>query len=388
MEFSPADLLDVAAELTPAEAAALGRLRRALDEHITPRLAESWERGELPLEALRTLVEADAIDPGEGDRPHERSLYAGFRNLELARTDVSIATFYNAQSGLFRAVVRHGGSPEQIADWDPVITSFAKRGVFALTEPRHGSDIARGLETSAERRGGEWSISGAKRWIGGARYADILAVFARDVADGQVKGFLIPADADGVTIAPMGGKTSLRIMPNDEILLEDVRVPENSRLQAVDSFADVARMLGAMRSGVAWIATGLQVGAYEAALRYTRERTQFGQPLAGFQLVQEKLARMVGNVTASLALVAQLSRQQDAGVWSDQSSALAKMWCSARARETAALAREVVGGNGILLEHDVARFFADAEAVYSYEGTYEINALIVGRAITGLSAFV
>lgn len=383
MSLYESDVLGVADDLTANELSALSRLRRALESSIAPVLADHWERGEFPLGAFEALVAADAIDP---DGP-ERSLYAGFRNLELARTDASVATFYNAQSGLFRTAIRLGGSDRQFAEWDPLVTSFRRRGVFALTEPDHGSDIARGLATTAEQTDSGWIVSGTKRWIGGARTADILAVFARDVADGAVKAFLVPADAEGITITPMRGKTALRIMPNDEISLDHVEVDKAARLPRVESFADVARMLGAMRSGVAWLATGLQFGAYESALGYARTREQFGSAIGGFQLVQEKLARMLANVTSSLTVAAQLSRQQDAGVWNDANSALAKMWCASRARETAALAREIVGGNGILLEHDVARFFADAEAVYSYEGTHDINALVVGRSITGLSAF-
>jgi glutaryl-CoA dehydrogenase len=183
------------------------------------------------------------------------------------------------------------------------------------------------------------------------------------------------------------GKISLRIMQNADIGLTEVVVSEDHRLQNINGFGDVAALLRNMRSDVAWIAAGLQAGAYEAALKYVAEREQFGRPLGGFQLVQEKLAAMLGNVTASLGLVARLSQQQAEGIYKDENSAMAKMWCAARARETVALAREICGGNGIVLDHDVGRFFADAEAVYSYEGTHEINALIVGRALTGLSAF-
>ncbi len=294
---------------------------------------------------------------------------------------------YNAQSGLFRATVRHGGSPEQAAALDPQVRSFAFTGVFALTEPDHGSDIARGLATTARRTGDTWVIDGAKRWIGGADAVDVLAVFARDVADGEVKAFLVPREADGVQLRKIHGKTALRMMQNFDIDLHGVRVDDAARLGGINSFRDVAGLLRRMRSDVAWIACGVQAGAYEAALRYTVERTQFGRRVAGFQLVQEKLARMLANLTASLALVVRLTQLQERGIYRDEDSALAKMTTSLHMRETVALAREVVGGNGITLATDVARFHADAEAVYSYEGTHEINALVVARAATGLSAF-
>ena len=383
-----ADRYGFAEHLSPAAREALDRLQIVLDERIRPLLAEAWETATMPDAVLDALVPLDLMQPaGVSEREASSSLFGGFRNFVLARTDASVATLYNAQSGLFRTAVTLGGSPEQAAQLDPLVRTFALTGAFALTEPEHGSDIAGGLSTRARREGGDWIVDGTKRWIGGAARADVLAVFARDTADGQIKAFLVPRDAEGVSLETMRGKVSLRPMQNATISLTGVRVPENARLQRVESWRDVTRLLRAMRSDVAWIATGLQAGALDAAIAYVRTREQFGRPIGGFQLVQEKLARMLGNVTASLALVVQLSTRQDAGDDSDENSALAKMWTSLRARETVALAREVVGGNGILLEHDVARFFADAEAVYSYEGTHEINSLIVGRSLTGVSAF-
>jgi len=368
--------------------AALGRLQAVLERDIHPLLADAWETASMPPGILDALVPLDLMRP-EGVDASEAgsSMFSGFRNYVLARTDVSVATLYNAQSGLFRTAVALGGSPEQAAELDPRIASFALRGVFALTEPEHGSDIARGLATTARRDGDAWIIDGGKKWIGGAASSDVLAVFARDVEDGAVKAFLVPTDAAGVGIETIGGKVSLRPMQNALIRLDGVRVAEDSRLQRVEGWRDVSRILRAMRSDVAWIAAGLQAGALEAAVRYVGERHQFGRPLGGFQLVQERIARMLGNVTSSLGMVVQLSLRQDRGEWADENSALAKMHTARLARETVALAREVLGGNGILLEHDVARFFADAEAVYSYEGTHDINSLIVGRAVTGSSAF-
>lgn len=385
----PSDQYGYSSLLSGEELAVLGRLRKVLDEQVRPLLADYWERGEFPYQIARPLYDLNLMEPRElvhsGARPS--GLYGGFRNFELARTDASVATFYNAQSGLFRTAVNLGGSAEQAAELDPKIRSFEYKGVFALTEPDHGSDIAGGLATSARREGNTWVLNGAKRWIGGAASADVLAVFARDEADRQVKAFLVPTDAPGVSMSKIRGKTSLRMMQNADVELRDVAVPETARLQNINSFADVAALLRSMRSDVAWIATGLQAGAYEAAVRYVTQREQFGRPLASFQLVQEKLATMLANVTASLGMVVRLTQQQETGIYKDENSAMAKMFCCVRMRETVALAREVVGGNGITLDTDVARFHADAEAVYSYEGTHEINSLIVGRAITGVGAF-
>ena len=392
-DFYPSDQYGFARLLTDAERAALLRLRAVLDEHVRPVLSDHWERGEFPESIIEPLIELDMMRPAEVLAAGEpvRGLFGGFRNFELARVDASVVTFYNAQSGLFRTTVNLGGSPEQVAKLDPRIASYEFKGVFALTEPDHGSDIAGGLATTAtftdDGQGGHWVLNGAKRWIGGAAQADVLAVFARDTADSKVKCFLVPTDAPGMKLSKIERKTSLRIMQNADIELVGVRVLESARLANINSFADVAACLRNMRSDVAWIAAGAAAGAYEAALKYVSGRHQFGKPLASFQLIQEKLATMLTNVTASLAMVVSLTQAQDEGVYKDENSAMAKMFTARMLRETAALAREVCGGNGIVLDYDVARFHADAEAIYSYEGTDEINALILGRAITGIGAF-
>jgi glutaryl-CoA dehydrogenase len=394
--YGVSDFYDAEALLTPEERQVLARLRDFLDGAAKPLLAEYWERGEFPEQLAQPLIDLDLMEPAElaGSGPAStpaRGIYQGFRIFELARTDASLATWYTAQAGLFRTAIRVGASEEQQREWMPRVIDFSLKGVFSLTEPESGSDIAGGLSTTARFEagpdGGSWVLDGAKRWIGGASTADVLAVFARDTADGQVKAFLVDRTAAGVSLEKIHGKASLRMMQNAHITLEGVRVPESMRLHNVNSFKDVAAMLRAMRSDVAWIATGIQAGAFEAALAYVNGRSQFGRPLGSFQLVQEKLARMLGNITSSLSLVVRLTEQQARGIYRDQDSALAKMQTSLLMRETVALAREVAGGNGITLAAHVARFHADAEAVYSYEGTHEINALIIGRALTGESAF-
>jgi glutaryl-CoA dehydrogenase len=383
------DPLEIArTHLSAAAMTALEGLQAVLDRDVKPLLTEAWDTATMPPGILDALASLQLMEPdGVSAEEAASSLFKGFRTYVLARTDVSVATIYNAQAGLFRSAVLQGGSPEQVAELDPRIRRFETTGVFALTEPEHGSDIAGGMATVACRDGDGWVIDGTKRWIGGAVNADVLAVFARAADDGQVKCFLVPRGSEGVTLAPITGKVSLRPVPNAEITLRAVRVPDSARLPRIESWRDVSRIMGTLRSDVAWIAAGLQAGALDAAIRYVREREQFGRPLAAFQLIQEKLARIAGNVVASLGFVAQLSVLQDGGTFRDANSSLAKMWVALRARETVALAREVVGGNGIVLDYDVARFFADAEAVYSYEGTHEMTSLIVGRALTGVSAF-
>lgn len=387
----PSDLYGFAERLTGAERSVIHELREVLATKVHPHLNEAWEQATFPEEIVQPLRDLELMDPPalrEAGEP-VRDILTGFRNFELARCDINVGTYYNAQAGLFRTVCAIGGSPEQAEELDAKIRTFQLTGVFALTEPEHGSDIAGGLATTATRdeTNGEWVINGAKRWIGGATMCDVLATFARDTADGQVKCFLVPTKAPGVEMSLIERKASLRIMQNADIEYHEVRVPDHARLENINSFKDVSECLRRMRSDVAWMAVGAQAGAYEAALRYVQNREQFGRPIAGFQLIQEKLALMLGNLTASLGMVVRLTEQQAAGNFKEENSALAKMYTALRLRETVSWAREICGGNGITLATDVARFHADAEAIYSYEGTHEINALVVGRAITGVNAF-
>ncbi|NDL56464.1 acyl-CoA dehydrogenase family protein [Phytoactinopolyspora mesophila] len=388
-EFTATDLFGFAAELSEAERAKLRALDALLDERVRPHLAEWWERAECPVHLRTELANLRLEDDPALLRPDGtlNPQYVGFRHFMLARCDLSLATLYGGQVGMFRTVVCEGGSAEQAAKLDPLIVSFELTGCFALTEPEHGSDVARGLETSATRRGETWRINGHKRWIGNAALSDVIVVVAKDTADGAVKAFLVPREAPGVTITDVGSKLSLRMVHNADIRLTDVEVDESQRLQRIDSFADIAAILAGLRPVVAWNAAGMQAGAYEAALRYARGRHQFGRPIASYQLIQEKLARILGNATASLAMASRLTELRSRGAAGDEHSALTKAWTSDRLRETVALAREICGGEGIRVANDVARYFADAEAVYTFEGTREINSLIVGRAVTGFSAF-
>ncbi|MFF1252785.1 acyl-CoA dehydrogenase family protein [Pseudarthrobacter sp. NPDC058329] len=388
--YSRSDLYSYESLLTEKELALLGRLRTFLDQEARPLLNDYWERAETPIQLRRPMAELNLASPPElcGDGAEPRHLFVGFRNFELARTDSSVGILYNGQVGMFRTLVREGGSREQAAEWDPLITSFEMTGAFALTEPEHGSDVARGLSTTARRVGNKWVLNGTKRWIGNAAFSEYIIIMARDVADGEVKAFMARSDAPGMQLEKIERKISLRMVNNSDILITDVEVDESYRLQNINSFSDVNAILRSLRPDVAWNAAGLQAGAYEAALEYVLERQQFGRPLASFQLTQEKLVRMLGNVTASLGMAVRLAQLRESGIERDEDSAMAKTWICDRMRETVALAREVVGGNGITLDAGVARFFTDAESLYSYEGSREINTLIVGRAITGYSAFV
>jgi len=368
----------------------LARVRSHLTSTVEPVINDYWTRAEFPHELLPGLAGlgiAGLQYDGPGC-PGRSSLLDGMVAMELARTDPSISTFFGVHGGLAMGSVQLCGSDEQRQRWLPAMAGMDLIGAFALTEPDQGSGIAGGLSTSARRDGDSWVLDGEKKWIGNASFADLVIVWARDRDDGEVKGFVVEKGTEGMSFDLQRDKIALRVVQNATVRLDGVRVPDSHRLAGAHSFADTARVLRLTRASVAWMATGCARGAYEHALRYTGEREQFGRPIAGFQLVQDLLVRMLGNVTASTAICARVSQLQDAGRLRDEHASLAKAFSTVRMRETVGWAREVLGGNGILLEHHVGRFVADAEAIYSYEGTREINTLIVGRAITGIGAFV
>ena len=385
-----ADFYGFQDELTPVELEASLRLRDFMEREVRPIATDYWDRAEFPTQIIPGLADLGMFGASwpETQRFENSAVWRGWAALELGRVDPSTATFVGVQSGLAMSSIAIGGSPEQRAQWLPPMGRGELIGAFGLTEPLSGSDSSKGLRTTAERHGDTWVLNGAKRWIGNATFADVVVIWARDVADHQVKGFLVRRGTPGFTTTKIERKQALRIVQNADITLDGVRVDEADRLPNIHSFREVALVLRLTRAEVAWQAVGVQVGAYEAAVRYAGERQQFGRPLASFQLVQDRLAQCLGNITACIALCLQASRMQDQGRQGDEHAALAKGYATTRMRETVAWCRELLGGNGIVLDHGVAKFFADAEAVYSFEGTRDMNNLIVGRAITGVSAFV
>ncbi len=382
----PGDLLGFADSLTDPEREKLCVLRAHLDDQVRPLLVDAWESADCPvgirgpLAALR--LEDDPAICGQEGRPS--ALYQGFKTVELSRLDLGVSIIYGGQVGMFRTLVREGGSAAQIEAWDADILAFRKTGCFALNEPDHGSDIAGGLSTTARRDGDGWVLNGRKRWIGNATISDELCVIAREDGGDRVLAFLVPSTAPGVDRAVIAHKAALRHVHNADISLRDVRVSDDVRLPRIESFRDINRAFRTLRPVIAWNSVGMQLGAYDAALRYARERVQFGAPIAGYQLIQEKLVQIVANIAQTLALAVRTASHP---VVDDVTPSLVKLVAADRLRESAALAREIVGGNGLLLQNDVIRFFADAEAMYTFEGTREMNVLIVGRALTGASAF-
>ncbi|CAM3641984.1 acyl-CoA dehydrogenase family protein [Erysipelothrix urinaevulpis] len=391
LDFGP-DLLAYSNDLTDGEKEVLAKVRTVLNEKVKPVINQHWENATFPYEEFAEVVNTGIMSDSklyEGRDGTYSQLYNVFLYYELARVDASIATYYTVHVGLYRTALKIGGSQEQIERFEVPARTLGLQGCFGLTEPDSGSDIAGGMSTTAEKVGDQWVINGEKRWIGGADTADEMIIFARDKADQQVKCFVVPGKAKGVSVENIWGKVSLRPVQNGHITLKDVHIDDDRRLVNINSFKDVNKILQRTRADVAHIATGIQAGALEAALNYVKERKQFGRPVASFQIIQDKISKMAANLTSSLALSVQLAKQQDEhGIYSNEESSLVKMNNALRMRETVALAREIVGGNGITLDTDVARFFADAEAIYTYEGSHEINSLIVGRGLTDISAFV
>ncbi|WP_214414116.1 acyl-CoA dehydrogenase family protein [Sphaerisporangium fuscum] len=385
------DFFGFADLLTDAERARLAGIREYLEREIRPLADAAWASSEFPFEVIPKFAELDLAAlsaPAFSGAEPARALFSGFVSLEMNRVDPSIAVAHGVHAGLAMSSIDGGGDDDQRARWLPDMVKWNKIGAFALTEPEGGSDVAGGMRTTARREGGHWVLNGAKRWIGNGTFADLVVVWARDVADGRVKGFVVEKGAPGFTTSKIEGKIALRSVQNADIRLDDVRVREEDRLQRVNGFRDVANVLRRTRGGVAWQALGVSVRAYELALRYAGEREQFGRPIAGFQMIQDLLVRMLGNVTASFGVVVRLAQLADEGEATPERAALAKAFTTTRMREVVSWARELFGGNGIVLDHEIAKFFADAEAIYSFEGSREMNTLIVGKAVTGHSAFV
>ncbi|MGV8881104.1 MAG: acyl-CoA dehydrogenase family protein [Rhodoglobus sp.] len=391
-ETIPADFYGFENSLSDQEKDVIVRLRAFLEENVRPIANDLWAKAEF---FDRDVIVKGLADLGLFGQPWAETqqfpnsaVFRGWVALELARVDASVATLVGMQNGLVMGSIAVAGSPEQRAEWLPRFASGELLGAFALTEPLSGSDSARGLRTVATRDGDNWVINGAKRWIGNGSISDVTIVWAKDAEDGQVKGFIVPTSTPGYSASRIENKQALRIVQNADITFTDMVVPEANRLQGSKSFRETAAVLRLTRAEVAWAAVGNSIGAYDAAVAYSKEREQFGKPIGSHQLVQELLAKSLGNITASIGLVTRVSEMLDEGTQKDEHSALAKEFAASRMRETVAWCRELMGGNGIVLDYGVMRHFADGEAIYSYEGTREMNTLIVGRAITGFAAFV
>jgi glutaryl-CoA dehydrogenase len=373
--------------LTDAQLEALRRVRSFVDDEVLPVIGGYWERAEMPWPLIRRLGELGIVGEdihGYGC-PGLDPIATGLIHMELNRGDGSLGTFLGVQAGLAMKSIAMLGSEEQKQRWLPRMARLEALGAFALTEPDHGSDSV-ALDTTARRDGDFYVLDGAKRWIGCGSLADVVVVWARG-EDGQVQGFLVEKGTPGYEAEVIEGKGSLRAIWQAQISLDGVRVPAANRLPGARSFKDTGRVLAGTRSTCAWAALGHAVAAYDAALTYAKRREQFGRPLCSFQIIQDRLVRMLADLTAMQLYCLQIGRLAERGQLSDTIAGLAKLNNTRKARQICADARDMLGGNGILLENHVIRHMTDVEAIHTYEGTETMQTLIVGRDITGVGAF-
>ncbi len=387
------DFYQLEDRLTDEERALRDKVRAFTDAEVIPVINQHWEAAQFPFDLVPKLAALDISGytiEGYGC-PGMSRLAAGLVSAEVARGDGSINTFLGVHSGLAMGTIAMLGSEEQKQRWLPPMARLDKVGAFALTEPEHGSDSV-ALETSALRDGDSWVLNGDKRWIGNASFADVVIIWARDEGDSAVKGFVLEKNddgsyPDGYETELITGKMGKRAVWQPDVRLRDVRVPAANKLAGANSFKDVNTVLTATRGGAAWECLGHAVAAYESAVSYAGEREQFGKPIASFQLVQSKLAGMLAEVTAMQLICFRVAELQTQGRLTGPMASMAKMHNARKARAVCAEARDILGGNGLLIEYHVARHLTDMEVVHTYEGTDSIQSLILGREITGLSAF-
>src|SRR6202158_3158669 len=385
------DFYTITDALTAEERTLVKQVRAFMETNVAPVINKYWADDAFPFELLPAFKELKIGGlglEGYGCKGGSQKLF-GLVTMEIARIDPSFCTFFGVHDGLAMGSIHIDGSEEQKQKWLPPMARMEKIGCFGLTEPTVGPGTGGGLTTTAKREGDTWVLNGQKKWIGNSTWCDVSIIWARDVADNQVKGFIVEnKSTPGFSVEKIEHKIALKVVQNGLITLKDCRVSGENRLQGGNSFRDTARVLRMTRYMVGWASTGIQMGAFEATVKYAQERLQFGKPIASFQLIQDLLAKMLGNLTACQCLMLRLAQLDDEGKLGDHHAALAKAFCTSKPRETVSWGREVLGGNGIVAVYNLARFFNDAEALYSYEGTYQMQNLIVGKAITGHGAFL
>jgi glutaryl-CoA dehydrogenase len=387
-EGRPVDFINVDSLLSEEERGVRDRVREFVDREVIPTAADYWDRAQFPFDSMPGLGELGLM----GGTIPEKYGCAGWNNVayglaiaELARGSGSLATFLHVQSGLAMTAIHELGSEEQKQRWLPPMAKCEKIGCFGLTEPEAGSDPG-SLGTTAVEKDGGYVLDGEKKWIGNASFSDVAVIWAR-TDGGGISGFLVETDNPGFQADVLPRKASQRAAWQTHITLTDCHVPESARLPKAEGLGSTLSILTHSRYGVGWDGLGQAADCYETALAYAKEREQFGQPIASFQLVQQKLVEMVNEISLSQLLSIHIGRLKDSGQLDPATVSMFKMNNVAKARRIAATAREVLGGNGILLDYRVMEHMADIEGVYTYEGTNDVNTLIVGQAITGHRAF-
>eukprot|EP00268_Persea_americana_P027721 TRINITY_DN2702_c0_g1_i1.p1 TRINITY_DN2702_c0_g1~~TRINITY_DN2702_c0_g1_i1.p1 ORF type:complete len:439 (+),score=103.06 TRINITY_DN2702_c0_g1_i1:188-1504(+) len=374
--------------LTPEEQAIRRKVREVMEKEVAPVMTEYWEKAQFPFHVipkLGSLNVAGGTIKGYGC-PGLSITGSAIATAEIARVDASCSTFILVHSSLAMLTIALCGSEMQKEQLLPSLAQLEKIGCWALTEPDYGSD-ASSLRTTATKVAGGWILEGQKRWIGNSTFADVLVVFARNTTTNQINGYIVKKDAPGLKATKIENKIGLRIVQNGDILLKKVFVPDEDRLPGVNSFKDTNKVLAVSRVMVAWQPIGISMGVFDMCHRYLKERKQFGAPLAAFQINQEKLVHMLGNIQAMTLVGWRLCKLYESGKMTPGHASMGKAWISLRARGTVSLGRELLGGNGVLADFLVAKAFCDLEPIFSYEGTYDINSLVTGREITGMASF-
>ncbi|KAF7144779.1 hypothetical protein RHSIM_Rhsim04G0127300 [Rhododendron simsii] len=374
--------------LTPEEQGLRMKVRECMEKEIAPIMAKYWEKAEFPFHVvpkLGALGIAGGTIKGYGC-PGVSITANAICAAEIARVDASCSTFILVHSSLGMLTISIGGSEAQKQKYLPSLAQLKTIACWGLTEPDYGSD-ASSLKTIATKVDGGWILEGQKRWIGNSTFADVLVIFARNTTTNQINAFLVMKDAPGLQATKIENKIGLRMVQNGDIVLKRVFVPDEDRLPGINSFQDTNKVLAASRLMVAWQPIGISMGVYDMCHRYLKERKQFGAPLAAFQLTQQKLVCMLGNIQAMILVGWRLCKLYDSGKMTPGRVSLGKAWITSKARETTSLGRELLGGNGILADFLVAKAFCDLEPIYTYEGTYDINTLIAGREVTGIASF-
>ncbi len=373
--------------LSPEELLVRDTIRNFVTREVIPIMDRHFEEATFPKHLIPGMAQLGVYG---ANLPEEYGC-AGMNNIayglvmqELERGDSALRSFASVQGALVMYPIYTFGSEEQRRFWLPKLAGGERIGCFGLTEPDHGSDPA-GMSTRAVRSGEEWILNGAKSWITNGTIADVAVVWAK--VDGEVNGFLVEKGTKGFAAPEIKHKMSLRASVTSQLLFEDCRIPFNNRLPKAQGLRSPLMCLNQARYGIAWGALGAAMACYDAAVEYAKARTQFGRPIGSFQLVQEKLVYMLTEITKGQLLAHQLGRLKDSGSLHFTQTSLAKRNNVAVALETARMARDILGANGISLEFPVIRHMCNLESVKTYEGTHDIHALIVGQAITGLSAF-